>query len=121
LLGTTAIAATFGILSIAFLREHIATIFLAKPYRSSSNLLPWIALGHGFLVISYVFEKVCYAYKRTQSILLIQITGASASLLIGIPLIYYFGLFGAAVSIPIYFGVQLVISMYVARSVLKVR
>ncbi|MBI5373869.1 MAG: lipopolysaccharide biosynthesis protein [Candidatus Schekmanbacteria bacterium] len=107
-----------GVLVVAIFSDTIVYILLAEKYRSGSQLIPWIAIGYSLFVISQVFEKPCYAYKKTNFILAIQITGAIASFCIEIPAIYYFGLIGAAMAIPIYFSIQLVTSIYCAKKVL---
>jgi O-antigen/teichoic acid export membrane protein len=99
------------------LRNQIGSLLLAEHYRGAIKLMPWIALGYCLLVISYVFEKACYAYKRTKAVLYIQISGAIASICIAIPLVYYWGLQGAAVAVPLYFGIQLLVSIHMARRV----
>jgi O-antigen/teichoic acid export membrane protein len=118
-LGVTTVICAVGVIAVILLREHIGVLLLAKNYRSSVNLMPWVALGYSLLVISNVFEKPSYAYKKTKAVLYIWISGAVASILIGIPLVYYWGLQGAAVAIPIYFGIQLLYSMYLAKQVRK--
>ncbi len=104
---------------ITMMRVEIAGLLLDKKYRSGVELMPWIALGYAFLVISYVFEKICYAYKKTKAVSLVQTAGAVASLCIGIPLIYYYGVRGASIAVPIYFGFQLAVSAVAAKQVLK--
>jgi O-antigen/teichoic acid export membrane protein len=116
-LGITAAVCAVGVISVTVLRSQIGSLLLAENYRNSINLMPWIALGYSLLVISYVFEKTCYAYKKTKAVLYIQTSGAIASICIAIPLVYYWGLQGAAVAIPLYFGTQLLFSIYMARRV----
>ncbi len=104
---------------ISIFSREIAGLLLEKKYRASAGLMPWIALGYAFLVTSYVFEKICFAYKRTKAVSLVQTAGALASLCIGIPLIYYYGMRGAAIAVPVYFGIQLALSVIAAKKVLN--
>jgi len=78
-----------GRIAVILLREYIGALLLAKNYRTSVDLMPWVALGYSLLMISSVFEKPNYAYKKTKAVLYIWISGAAASIVIGIPLIYY--------------------------------
>jgi O-antigen/teichoic acid export membrane protein len=114
-LGITVAVCAVGVISVTVLRNQIGNLLLAENYRNAVSLMPWIALGYSLLVVSYVFEKPCYAYKRTKAVLYIQTSGAIASICIAIPLVYYRGLQGAAVAIPLYFGTQLLFSIYMAR------
>jgi len=114
-LGITIAVCAFGLIAIMFLHSQLEDLLLAKEYRNTVTLMPWIAFGYSLLVISNVIEKPCYAYKKTKLILYIQTSGAIASIIIGIPLVYYWGLQGAAVAVPLYFGTQLLISIYLAR------
>lgn len=104
-----------GVLLVSIYKNDIARLLLGAEYRSSAELMPWIALGHAMLVMSYVFEIVCYAHKQTRAILSVRIAGALACLTFSIPLIYFYGLRGAAVSVPLYFGFQLVAAFVAAR------
>ncbi len=111
------IVAFFAIVLILFLlyfHELIAKLLLASEFREASYLMPWIGLGYGMLALSHITTRVCYAYDATWSVFLIELSGAMLVLLVGMPLVYSFGLLGAAISIPIYFGLQLLISTYIA-------
>ncbi|MDA8155229.1 MAG: lipopolysaccharide biosynthesis protein [Actinomycetota bacterium] len=119
LLLATGLACLLGVILITLLRGEVAGLLLAKKYRSGAGLIPWIALGYAFLAMSYVFEKICYAYKRTRDVLFIEAAGAAVCLCIEIPAIYYYGIYGAALSVPVYFGIQLVISIIMASRVMR--
>lgn len=118
-LSLTCLACLFGLIVIIFFGDILVKYLLAEKYRSSIDLLIWISLGYSFLAISYVFEKVCYAYKMTKLIVLIQGIGSISSFIIGLPLTYYYGIKGAAIAVPIYFGIQLVTAILVALRVEK--
>jgi O-antigen/teichoic acid export membrane protein len=108
-----------GIVAVILLRGPIGTLLLAEKYRSGIVLMPWIALGYSLLVMSTVFEKPCYAYKKTRAVLFTQSGSAVASICIAVPMIYKFGLRGAAFSIPLYFGVQLLLSISISRRIMR--
>jgi O-antigen/teichoic acid export membrane protein len=107
-----------GVLIAYFFHYDIAKICLAEKYHSSAPLMPWIALGHLFLAISLVFEKPCFAYKKTTYVFVIQGTGALFSLLIAIPFLLHYGLIGAAMAVPVYFFIQLCASITACHRVI---
>jgi len=117
-LGLTAVMCMGGVLAVYFLRNCIASLLLAETYRSSAALMPWIAAGMSLLIMAYVFEKPCYAYKQTKWVLLIQGTGALTSIGIGLVLVFLYGLWGAAIAVPIYYGFQFLVSCYAAQKVI---
>jgi len=92
----------------------IATLFLGERYRSGANLMPWIAFGHCLLVLSHAFARVCYAQGKTRLVLLVELSGSICSIGLGIFAIYFWGLIGAAVAVPVYFGIQLGASIIAA-------
>lgn len=96
------------------LKELIVEIFLAREYWVGANLIPWIAGGYSLLVISNVFEKVCYAYGFTGRILVVRSIAAISGLVIAYYGIVLWGMPGAAIAVPIYFGLQMVMNMIVA-------
>lgn len=108
-----------GVLMVYFFHYDIVKICLAEKYHDSARLMPWIALGHLFLVISSVFERPCFAYKKTVFVLMIQGVGAFFSILIAIPFLIYYGVIGAAMSVPVYFFIQLCVSITVYRRVIE--
>lgn len=103
-----------GFVILAGFADVVVRLLLAKEYRASVILVPWIAGGYLLLILSYVFEKVCYAYGTTRLVLLIQLCGALLSLSISYTAIRSWGLMGAATAVPIYFGLQLLLSVAAA-------
>lgn len=101
-----------------FLKEWIASLLLAQNYYSAIDLMPWIAGGISLLVISYILEKPCYAYKETKWILIIQGGGGIASLFFGVMFVYLYGIWGAAVAVPVYYGIQMLIAWYVTSHII---
>ncbi len=119
LLSATVLASLCLVAVITLMRREIAGLLLERRYSAGADLIPWIALGYAFLVVSYVFEKICYAYKKTKSVFFAQSAGAAASLGAGIPMICHYGLLGASMAVPVYFGIQLAVSAVMARQALK--
>ncbi len=102
---------------VFFFSEWLAMLFLGEAFREGAVLMPWIALGYSLLVVSYVFEKVLYAYERTRCVLYIQCLGATATIAVTFFAVTQWGLYGAAVAVPIYFGIQLIGSIFFAINV----
>jgi O-antigen/teichoic acid export membrane protein len=108
-----------GVLMVYFFHDDIAKLCLAEKYHTSARLMPWIALGHLFLAMSAVFEKPCFAYKKTIYVLLIQGAGAFFCLVVAIPFMIYYGIIGAAIAVPVYCFVQWSASIAAYRRVIR--
>lgn len=106
---------------IGLFHRELAWLLLAAEYRPHSHLMLWIASGYVLLAVSQVFERICYALHDTRSVALVQTAGAMLSIVVGLPLIRAFGLEGAAWAVPVYFGLQLLLTMARARRTLRVR
>ena len=104
------------LLTIALLHEELAALLLARDYRTHSALMIWIAAGYLLAACSQVVERVCYANYDTRGVLIIQSTGAILSAVIALPMVYAFGVKGAALAVPIYFGLQLALAIWRASS-----
>ena len=100
---------------VGFFHAELAALFLGPAYRAGSSLMPWIAAGYALLALSHVFTRICYAYRRTRSVLAIEAIGAVASIVVAVPMIFAFGMRGAAWSVPVYFFIQLVVSAWAAE------
>jgi len=112
-------SAVTGWLIIVVFKEFWIGLLLAKSYHEGVQLMPWIAGGSVLLILSHVFEKVCYGYGRTKLILLIQTIGMLIGLTSAFIGVKYWGILGAAMAVPIYFGLQLLISIVMAMIVMK--
>lgn len=116
------LGAVFGaslvlLLIIALLHKELAALLLAVEYRAHSILMIWIAAGYLLAACSQVVERVCYARYDTRGVLIIQSTGALLSVAIALPMVYAFGITGAASAVPVYFGLQLAFAIWRAVSV----
>lgn len=113
-----AICAT-GVLMFTLGHELIANLLVGKAYRYASELMPWISAGYALRAVSYVFERVCYAYGQTRHVLTIQI-GAVLAAAIATPIgVLTLGLTGAAMAVPACFAVQLTMAVVLARRTLR--
>ncbi len=105
-----------GTLLFSLLAGFAAQIFLGDSYRPiATTLMPWIAAGYALQGIAQVFERVCYAYGDTRSVLaILTVTAVAAAAAISIGILQL-GLLGAAVAVPVYFLVELLVAVCFAR------
>lgn len=106
-LACVATTVALGCVCVYFLRDWVAYLLLAKAYRSTTPLMPWLGLGFACLAVAHVFEWRLYSLKQTRLVLLGQTIGAVASLIIAVPMIWYGGLLGAAMACPLYYAIYL--------------
>lgn len=99
-----------GVMLAFLFSDFIVQVCLDSKYHSSAVFMPWIAIGHLFFVLSNVLEAACLAHKKSNYVLVIQLVGAIASVVIVIPFIKIYGLSGAAWAVPIYFGFRVVVA-----------
>lgn len=93
---------------VYLLRDWIVRWFVGPEYRSGARLMPWITAGYACWLVANVFETVFLAYKKSGWMLLIQCIGAAACIPVQIFMTKQYGLDGAAMAVPIYFGIQLI-------------
>jgi len=113
LIVSLAVGAAFAF--VILFDKLIIKILLAEKYRSGISLMAWISGGYALLALSDVYIKVCYAYGYTGRILMVQAIGAVVSLTLAVIGIKLFGLIGAAMAVPVYFGLMLLITIMVSR------
>lgn len=77
---------------------------LAPQYAAAASLMPWIAAGYFFYSIQQVLENHLLAMKRGLAVLLAGAIAATLAIAVTAPLVYHFGMMGAAYACPIYFG-----------------
>jgi len=114
-------SASLGWSIVTIFKDFWISIFLAEAYKQGEQLMPWIAGGSAILILSHVFEKVCYGYGRTGLILITQTFGALIGLVGAYIGVTNWGIQGAAIAAPIYFGIQLIISFIAANTTRKLR
>ncbi|MCP9468685.1 MAG: polysaccharide biosynthesis C-terminal domain-containing protein [Nitrospira sp.] len=109
-LGSAALWAGFAIF-----HEEVASLLLGPAFRDGAYLAPWIAAGYGLLALTHITTRICFAHDATKSVLLSEAAGAVLSVVVGFPMIYFYGLEGAAMAVPLYFGMQFLLSAYLAQ------
>ena len=102
-------------LLVWFFADFLAYLLLAETYRSAAVLLPWIAGGHVLLVVAQTLMRVAYARRHTRAALAVEVISALVAVVLTVIGAYNFGLIGAAMVVPIYFGFQLLVTAYVLR------
>ena len=90
--------------------DLIASLLLGEEFYSTSFLMVWIVGGYMLLGLSSIPTRICYARDRTDYVLLTVVAGSLSSVILGYICTYYWGLRGAAIATPIYFGVQLLVA-----------
>ena len=107
-----------GIIGVSLLlitSDWVASVVLAKSYHSAAELMPAIAIGCSLHALGTVVAQPLLANKRTRLFLLGRACGAVAAA-ITIPLmVKNFGLLGAAMANPIYFGVETLVLAMLAK------
>jgi O-antigen/teichoic acid export membrane protein len=107
-----------GVIGVSLLmitKDWVASVVLAKSYHSAVELMPAIAIGCALHALGTVAAQPLLAKKRTQSLLKGRVCGAVAAA-ISIPLmVKYYGLPGAAMANPIYFGVEALVLATLAK------
>jgi O-antigen/teichoic acid export membrane protein len=108
-----------GVLIFASGNRALAGVFLGKSYRQAAPLMPGIALGYAIRASSYVFERVCYAYGRTHRVLITQLCAVSVAAVVTPLAVMSGGVRGAALAVPVYFSIQLLLAVLFARRTLR--
>jgi O-antigen/teichoic acid export membrane protein len=118
-LATVTCVCAMGVLIFALGHRSIADLLVGKSYRYASDLMPWIGLGYAIRTTSYVFERICYAYGQTRSVLAIQSCGV-IGWMVATPLgALTLGLRGAALAVPVNFFVQLAAAVVLSRRAVR--
>jgi O-antigen/teichoic acid export membrane protein len=113
----TAVVCILGLMAVIALKSVIVSLFLAESYRSAASLFLPIALGNAFFALSQVSERYLYGQERTDLCLVSRTIGAGMSLAAGVPMIYFYGIEGAAWAVPIYYGCQLISALFIVRRI----
>jgi len=114
-LGCVAAMGVAGVAALLVLKDWVAALLLAKTYSSAAVLMPIIGAGCALQALGMVAAQPLLAVKRTRPLLVGRLSGA-VSAAVAIPLmIQQYGLIGAAMAAPVYFGVEAFIMVLLAR------
>jgi O-antigen/teichoic acid export membrane protein len=108
-----------GFFLVVSLRSQVVNILLAPKYRSSVDLIPWLATGYACYAISFIYENVFHAYNKTVAMLKINIAMAIVMVVVTMLLTYNYRVLGAAVSVTIVYMLRLIILRYSANRIIK--
>jgi len=104
-----------GVALLLVMKDWVVAWLLAKSYHSAVALMPAIAVGCALHALGTVVAQPLLAKKRTRRLLFGRICGAVTAA-ISLPLLVKdFGLAGAAIANPIYFGVEALVLALLAR------
>ena len=107
-----------GLLGVALVwvcKDWVATLLLAKSYHAAVELMPAIAAGSALSAVGTVVAQPLLARKRTQAMLRGRICGALAAAICLPLMVSHFGLMGAALANPIYFGIEALVLALLAK------
>ncbi|NWF72392.1 MAG: lipopolysaccharide biosynthesis protein [Nitrospirae bacterium] len=101
--------------------HELAKLLLGPAFREASYLMPWIAGGYVLFALYHIAVRVCLAHDAPHLVTATEAGRAVLALAIGFLFIKMYGLYGAAIAVPIYCGVQLLASVYLARRSVRSR
>lgn len=100
-----------GVAVVYFYGPQIAKLVLAEKYRSGAILFAWIAAGCTLNNVAMTLESRLYSHKRTKAVLAVESSTALLSVVICFFMVRSYGLIGAAMACPIYFGAMAIIAL----------
>ena len=81
--------ASIGFISFFLLfNKQIVFLVFGENFREYHHLLPMFSVGFSLLIFGYLFENICYAYKKTWNIFLIEAAAAFTNI-ITLPIMIY--------------------------------
>ncbi|MDD2725377.1 MAG: lipopolysaccharide biosynthesis protein [Methylovulum sp.] len=106
---------SIGVALLLITKDWVALLLLAQSYHPAVALMPAIAVGCALHCLGTVVSQPLLAKKCTRLMLLGRLSGVMAAA-ISIPLmVKEFGLLGAAMANPIYFGIEALVLAMLAR------
>jgi len=84
-----------------FVGEKIVTLFYSNKYTNTGYILFLLVLGSFFAGISVPITACFEALERPDLSLKSQLLGIVVTVIVGVPLVYYFSLVGVAISITV--------------------
>jgi O-antigen/teichoic acid export membrane protein len=106
---------------LSLFHGEFAKLLLGPDFREGSYLMPWIAGGYVLFALYHIAVRVCLAHDAPHVVTATEAGRAVLALAIGFLLIKMYGVYGAAIAVPIYCGVQLVASVFLARRSVRFR
>ncbi|MGZ4959887.1 MAG: lipopolysaccharide biosynthesis protein [Methylomonas sp.] len=104
-----------GVLLLLATKDWVAAWALAKSYHSAVDLMPAIAVGCALHALGTVAAQPLLARKKTKFMLKGRVCGAVTSAICLPLMVHYYGLPGAAMANPLYFGVETLVLALLAK------
>ena len=95
-----------GVTALYFLKDWVAFLLLSKTYHEAIILMPAIGIGCALHALGTVLAQPLLASKQTSSVLIGRLCGAVTAIIVIPFMVTHYGLLGAAMANPIYFGVE---------------
>lgn len=114
-LGCVAAMGIGGVAALFVLKDWVAALLLAETYQSAAVLMPIIGAGCALQALGMVAGQPLLAVKRTRPLLVGRLLGAITAAVATPLMIRAYGLTGAAVAAPVYFGVEALVMALLAR------
>lgn len=120
-IGAVVVMSVLGVTLVWLCKDWLVAGLLAEPYHAAGALMPVIAAGTALHALGTVMSQPLLARKRTPILLRGRICGALAALITLPLLVAHFGLFGAALANPVYFGIEALVLALLAKPWRKLR
>lgn len=107
-----------GVVGVSLLmlgKDWLAGLILAKSYYSAVELMPAIGIGCALHAMGTVLAQPLLAKKRTRLLLMGRVCGVVTAAICIPLLVKNYGLTGAALANPIYFGVEALVLAMLAK------
>jgi len=114
-----AVASIIFVSIFSIFNQQIVLLVLGKNFREFFYLLPFLSLGFSFLIFGYLFENICFAYKKTWNVFLIEGISALTNIIVLPIMIYNFGIIGIPFALSCTYIVHFLSGYIITRKLLK--
>ena len=114
-----------SIVSIIFIsffslfNKQIVFLILGENFREYFYLLPMLSVGFAFLIFGYLFENICFAYKKTWNVFIIESMAAITNIIVLPIMIYNFGVKGIPFALLLTYITHFISGAILTRKLLK--
>ena len=99
--------------------KKIVFLLLGPNFRDYYYLAPMISIGFSFLIFGYLFENICFAYKKTWKVFKIEGIAAITNIVILPIMIYNFGVNGIPLAIVFTYIIHFMSGFIISMRLLK--
>jgi O-antigen/teichoic acid export membrane protein len=115
-LGSVVIVTTgFAALGAAAVFPSFIRLVTPASYHGSTPIVPWVALGYFFQALLGVWAQGTFFAKRTGAVAAVTLAGAVTNIGLNLVLVPRYGIYAAAVTTAVGYGVMAVLHALVAR------